>query len=39
MDINMDMRNFFDPVTRQKLKTVEDVTKTVSLTKSQAKLI
>ena len=32
-------KHFFDPVTRQKLKTMEDANKTVSLTTSQGKLI
>ena len=36
----MDMRNiFFDPVTRQKLNTIQGDNKTVSLTNSQGKLI
>ena len=36
----MGMRNiFFDPVTRQKLKAMEDANKTVSLTTSQSKII
>ena len=36
----MGMRNiFFDPVTRQKLKTMEDANKTVSLTTSQGEII
>ena len=36
----MDMSNiFFDPVTRQKLNTIQDDNKTVSLTNSQGKLI